>query len=199
MRTRKCLQKCLQKLLGTAVSTILFCSLSNKIGCKPITFGGGLIATPTSCPLRHLISPPADPALTRAHDTITTMVQIDTSTYAFQLCLTGTARLTKPCDIANATLARLSVNTSIREVLGQNDTVVKIGNQRLISSQVGFQAAVVSAVRAAGYRASNPTVLKLNGPFYIFSGQAFTLVTLPTLLVELLPTASATIDVLALP
>ena len=163
---------------------VFFGWLSDKIGRKPIILGGCLIAALTYFPLFHLISAEANPALTQAHNTITTVVEVDQSTCSFQFNPTGTARFTKPCDIAKAGLARLSVNYSVRNVPGQTDAVVKIGNQTVSSAQPNFPAALGAAVTAAGYpAASNPTVVKMSAPFDVFREQPAVLILVLTLLV----------------
>jgi len=163
---------------------VLFGWLSDKVGRKPIILGGCLIAALTYFPLFHLISAEANPALDRAHSTITTVVEVDQSTCSFQFIPTGTARFTKPCDIAKSSLARLSVNYSVRDVPGQNDAIIRIGNQVVASTQTGFAAALATAVTAAGYpAASNPTVVKMSGVFDVFREQPAVLIGVLTLLV----------------
>jgi MFS family permease len=170
-------------LLGSG-GFVLFGWLSDKIGRKPIILGGCLIAAVTYFPLFHMISTQANPALTTAHETITTVVQVDKSTCSFQFNPTGTARFTQPCDVAKASLARLSVNYSVENVAGQRDAVVRIGSQQVSTAQPNFVAALGAAVTAAGYpAASNPTVVKMNGAFDIFSGRVLTLIGILTLLV----------------
>ena len=163
---------------------VFFGWLSDKIGRKPIILGGCLIAALTYFPLFHLISAEANPALTQAHNNITTVVEVDQSTCSFQFNPTGTARFTKPCDIAKAGLARLSVNYSVRNVPGQTDAVIKVGSQTVSTAQPNFVAALGTAVTAAGYpAAANPTVVKMSGPFDIFREQPAVLILVLTLLV----------------
>ena len=163
---------------------VFFGWLSDKIGRKPIILGGCLIAALTYFPLFHVISTQANPALAQAHNTITTVVEVDQSTCSFQFNPTGTARFTKPCDIAKSSLARLSVNYSVRNVPGQADATIRVGNQVVSTTQTGFAAALATAVTVAGYpAASNPTVVKMSGPFDVFRQQTGVLVLILTLLV----------------
>ncbi len=163
---------------------VLFGWLSDKIGRKPIILGGCLIAAVTYFPLFSLMSAEANPALTQAHRTITTVVEVDKSTCSFQFNPTGTARFTQPCDIAKAALARLSVNYSVENKPGQTGVRVVVGNQTVSSDQPNFAAALGTAVTAAGYpAASNPTVVKMSGPFDVFREQPAVLIFILTLLV----------------
>jgi hypothetical protein len=130
------------------------------------------------------MSAEANPSLTQAHRTITTVVEVDKSTCSFQFNPTGTARFTQPCDVAKAALARLSVNYSVENKPGQAGVRVTIGNQTVSSEQPNFAAALGTAVTAAGYpAASNPTVVKMSGPFDIFREQPAVLIGILTLLV----------------
>jgi len=163
---------------------VLFGWLSDRIGRKPIILGGCLIAALTYFPLFHMISAQANPALTRAHETIVTTVAVDTASCSFQFNPTGTARFTQPCDIAKAALARLSVNYSVTNAPGQRDAVVRIGDQQVSTAQPNFAAALAAAVTAAGYpAASNPTVVKMSGPFDLASPRVVALIGLLTILV----------------
>jgi MFS family permease len=163
---------------------VLFGWLSDKIGRKPIILGGCLIAALTYFPLFHAISQNANPALTAAHETITTTVSVDRATCSFQFNPTGTAKFTQPCDIAKAALARLSVNYSVENTPGQRDAVIRVGSHEVTTAQPNFAQALATAVTAAGYpAASNPTVIRMSGAFDIFNARALTLVGILTLLV----------------
>jgi MFS family permease len=170
-------------LLGS-VGFVFFGWLSDRIGRKPIILGGCAIAALTYFPLFHAISTAANPALTQAHNTIQTVVEVDKSTCSFQFNPTGTARFTQPCDVAKAALARLSVNYSVEDKPGQRDVTVRIGSQTVSSSQPNFAQALPAAVTAAGYpAAANPTVVRMSGPFDILNGRVLTLIGILTLLV----------------
>jgi hypothetical protein len=163
---------------------VLFGWLSDKIGRKPIILGGCLIAALTYFPLFHLMSAEANPALTVAHNNITTVVEVDQSTCSFQFNPTGTARFTQPCDIAKSSLARLSVNYRVQNTPGQTHATIRIGNQTVSSNQPNFAQALAAAVTAAGYpAASNPTVVKMSGPFDVFREQPAVLIGILTILV----------------
>ena len=163
---------------------VFFGWLSDKIGRKPIILGGCLIAALTYFPLFKMLSAEANPALSAAHNNITTIVSVDSSTCSFQFNPTGTQRFTQACDITKAALARLSVNYRVENVPGQNVARVRVGNQSVSSDQPGFPAALAAAVTAAGYpAASNPTVVRMSGPFDVFRSQTGILVGLLTVLV----------------
>ncbi len=163
---------------------VFFGWLSDKIGRKPIILGGCLIAALTYFPLFSLMSAEANPSLTQAHRTITTVVEVDKATCSFQFNPTGTARFTQPCDVAKAALARLSVNYSVENKPGQTGVRVTIGNQTVSSDQPNFAQALGTAVTAAGYpAASNATVVKMSGPFDVFREQPAVLIGILTLLV----------------
>jgi MFS family permease len=163
---------------------VFFGWLSDKIGRKPIILGGCLIAAVTYFPLFSLMSAEANPSLTNAHRNITTVVEVDKSTCSFQFNPTGTARFTQACDITKSSLARLSVNYSVEDKPGQSVARVRVGNQTVSSDQPNFAAALAAAVTAAGYpAASNPTVVKMSGPFDIFREQPAVLIGILTILV----------------
>jgi hypothetical protein len=163
---------------------VLFGWLSDKIGRKPIILGGCLIAALTYFPLFHLISAQANPALTVAHETIVTTVSVDKATCSFQFNPTGTARFTQPCDIAKASLARLSVNYSVVNVPGQRDAVIRVGDHTVSTAQADFARALPAAVTAAGYpAASNPTVIRMESAIDVFNPRTMMLIGILTLLV----------------
>jgi MFS family permease len=173
---------------------VLFGWLSDKIGRKPIILGGCLIAALTYFPMFKLISHEANPALSAAHANISVVVSADTSGCSFQFNPTGTARFTQPCDVTKAALARASVNYRVQNTPGQTAVTVQVANQPVVSATAvvdgqtrinpQFQAQLTAALNAVNYpTASNPTVVKMSGPFDVFREQPAVLIAMLTLLV----------------
>ncbi|MBI0536104.1 MFS transporter [Roseomonas sp. KE2513] len=174
-------------LLGSGFF-VFFGWLSDKIGRKPIILGGCLLAALTYFPLFKLLTAEANPALHQAQQTIPVTVLTDPSTCSFQFNPVGTARFTQPCDIAKAALARASVKYSV-EALPNNGgaagTAVRIKDGApIIATDPTFQQQLTAALTAAGYpAASNPTVVKMSGPFDVFREQPAVLIGVLTILV----------------
>jgi MFS family permease len=164
---------------------VLFGWLSDKIGRKPIILGGCLLAALTYFPLFKLMSAEANPALTKAHETITVRVLADPATCSFQFNPVGTAKFTEPCDIVKANLARLSVNYKVEPAPAGTVASVKIGDEAPIAGNVAnFPAVLGAAITKAGYpAASNPSVVKMSGAFDIFREQPAVLIGILTILV----------------
>lgn len=174
-------------LLGSGFF-VFFGWLSDKIGRKPIILGGCLIAALTYFPLFKLLTAEANPALHQAQQTIPVTVLTDPATCSFQFNPVGTARFTQPCDIAKAALARASVKYSV-EALPNNGaaaaTAVRIKDgPPIVATDPTFPQQLSAALTAAGYpAASNPTVVKMSGPFDIFREQPAVLIGVLTILV----------------
>ena len=164
---------------------VLFGWLSDKIGRKPIILGGCLLAALTYFPLFKLMSAEANPALTKAHETITVRVLADPATCSFQFNPVGTAKFTEPCDIVKANLARLSVNYKVDPAPAGTVASVKIGDDAPIAGNApNFPAVLGAAITKAGYpAASNPSVVKMSGAFDIFREQPAVLIGILTILV----------------
>jgi MFS family permease len=172
-------------VLGSA-GFVFFGWLSDKVGRKPIILGGCLIAALTYFPLFTLMSKEANPALHAAHQNIPVQVLVDRSNCSFQFNPTGTARFTQPCDIAKASLARLSVNYRVQDEPGRQGAGIVIAGAAPIEvvGNANFARELQAAVTAAGYPlASNPSVVKMSGPFDVFAEQQAVLIGILTILV----------------
>jgi MFS family permease len=174
-------------LLGSG-GFVLFGWLSDKIGRKPIILGGCLIAALTYFPLFKLLTAEANPSLHQAQQNIPVQVLTNTASCSFQFNPVGTARFTQPCDIAKSALARASVQYSVAPLpagAADADTSVRIANGAPIrAADPTFQQQLTAGLSAAGYPlASNPSVVKMAGPFDIFREQTAVIIGVLTLLV----------------
>ena len=205
-------------IIGTGFF-IFFGALSDRIGRKPIILGGCLLAALLYLPISATgggifgwLSTTANPALTKAHDTINVIVTTDKNECSFQFNPTGTAKFTTGCDTAKAALARSSVKYSVNEAPAGTVASVKIGNAEPVSSKDGqFGPKLAAALTAAGYpAASNPSVVQIKiepkdglwnfgKMFDIFTGQRLTIIAILTLMVILVtmvygPIAAALVE-----
>ncbi|MDB5990950.1 MAG: putative sugar transport protein, partial [Herbaspirillum sp.] len=112
---------------------VIFGTLSDKIGRKPIIMAGCLIAAVTYFPIFQGLTHYANPALEAAQKNAPVIVTADPATCQFQFNPTGTKKFTSSCDIAKAKLAAASVN--YENVAGAPGSLatVKIGDKILTS------------------------------------------------------------------
>jgi MFS family permease len=164
-------------LLIGAFGFILFGWLSDKIGRKPIILGGCLLAAVTYFPVFQYMAETANPALTKAHETVNVVVISDPADCSFQFNPTGLSKFVNSCDVAKGALARASVAYSQQDAPTGTKASIKIGDTTLDPTAKTFAADLTSTLTAVGYpAASNPSVVKISNPFDIFRPQPFMLV-----------------------
>ena len=152
-------------LIGTPFF-IVFGSLSDKIGRKPIIMLGCLLAVLTYFPVFEALTKAANPDLYAAQQTSKVVVTSDVNECSFQFNPTGTVKFTSSCDIAKQVLASSSV--SYENVAGPAGApaTIKIGEVEIASysskglpadeakaKSAEFKKAVAEALKAAGYPA----------------------------------------------
>jgi MFS family permease len=181
-------------ILGTG-GFVVFGSLSDRIGRKPIILAGCLIAALSYFPLFKLLTATANPALYAAQEKTQVTIVADPADCSFQFNPTGTAKFTNSCDIAKALLARSSVNATTESAPAGTSAVVKVGAQEFSAKSPSFAKDVGAALTAAGYPSGeNATVVKIAidpkaglanfaQMFDIFSVQKLTIIAILTLLV----------------
>ncbi|GGI16721.1 MAG: MFS transporter [Oxalicibacterium faecigallinarum] len=143
---------------------VIFGSLSDRIGRKPIILGGCLIAAITYFPIFNALTHYANPALEAAQKNAPVIVTADPKTCQFQFNPTGEKKFTSSCDIAKAKLARASVNYSNVDAPAGTVATIKVGNTTLTSYDASglskeeatakdkaFTAELTDAIKAAGY------------------------------------------------
>ena len=143
---------------------IVFGSLSDKIGRKPIILGGCLIAAVTYFPIFNALTHYANPALEQAIKTAPVVVTADPADCQFQFNPTGTKKFTSSCDIVKAKLAAASVNYTNEAAAPGTPAVVKVGDKVIQSYNAAalpkdeaaakdkaFSKELADAIKAAGY------------------------------------------------
>ncbi len=143
---------------------IVFGSLSDRIGRKPIIMAGCLIAILTYFPIFKALTHYANPALERAQNLAPVVVQADPADCSLQFNPVGTASFTSSCDLLKAFMATNSVNYVNRPAEPGAVARALIGEQIVESfdgtslSRVEFavrnrvlQSSLMQAIRDHGY------------------------------------------------
>ncbi|MDO8276949.1 MAG: MFS transporter [Burkholderiaceae bacterium] len=145
---------------------IVFGSLSDKIGRKPIILAGCLLAVVTYFPVFNMLTKAANPDLYAAQAKNKVVVIADASECSFQFNPTGTAKFTSSCDIAKQVLANSSVSYDNVAGAALAPAVVKVGETSIPSysakglspddlkkKDAEFKKAVADTLKADGYPA----------------------------------------------
>ncbi len=115
-------------LIGTPFF-VVFGSLSDKIGRKPIIMAGCLIAALTYFPLFKALTHYANPALEAATQNSPVVVIADPDECSFQFNPVGTPKFTTFCDIAKSALARAGLNYTNVAAPAGTVAQIKIGDK----------------------------------------------------------------------
>jgi hypothetical protein len=107
---------------------ILFGSLSDKIGRKPIILAGCLLAAVTYFPVFKALTAAANPDLAAAQAKSQVVVTADPAECSFQFNPTGTKKFTSSCDIAKQRLAGASVSYSNEVAPAGTPATIKVGD-----------------------------------------------------------------------
>ncbi len=165
-------------LIGTPFF-IVFGSLSDKIGRKPIIMAGCLIAALTYFPLFKALTEAANPDLAAAQAKNKVVVTADPAECSFQFNPTGTAKFTSSCDIAKQVLAAGSVSYENVAAPAGTAATIKVGETVIASytskglpadeakkKDAEFKKAVSETLKAAGYPAKADPA-KMNKPMIL--------------------------------
>ena len=142
---------------------IVFGSLSDKIGRKPIIMAGLLVAALTYFPIFKAITTYANPALAHAQQNSPVTVVADPASCHFQFDPVGKAKFTNSCDIAKSALAKAGISYSNEAVPAGTPAQIKFGANAIDvydgkaadakAQSEAFKKTFGEAVKAAGYPA----------------------------------------------
>ncbi|MFO1273146.1 MAG: MFS transporter [Rubrivivax sp.] len=201
-------------VLGTPFF-VIFGTLSDKIGRKPIILAGMLLAVLTYFPLFKALTEAANPELAKAQATNKIVVKADPARCSFQGSpVAREVDFLTPCDIAKRALVANSASYENEAVAPGTIAVVKIGDKELNPPQgvlapgghkfdeasgkaiAAFKKDVAEALKAAGYPAKAKPIEPMSGQWWTIVGILWILVVYVTMvygpiaamLVELFPT-----------
>jgi MFS family permease len=199
-------------LLGTPFF-IVFGSLSDKIGRKPIIMAGCLLAALTFIPLFHALTEAANPALAAAQAKNKVIVHSDPARCSFQGSpIAREIDFRTPCDIAKRFLARSSVSYDNVDVPAGTVATITIGDKTInppagtvangkfdaesTAKIAAFQKETGAELAAAGYPTKAKPIEFMSGQWWKIVGILFILLIYVTMvygpiaamLVELFPT-----------
>ncbi|HCX83435.1 MAG: MFS transporter [Curvibacter sp. RIFCSPHIGHO2_12_FULL_63_18] len=145
---------------------IVFGSLSDKIGRKPIILAGCLLAAVTYFPVFEALTKAANPDLAAAQAANKVVVTADPAECSFQFNPTGTVKFISSCDIAKQGLAGRSVSYDNAVAAAGTPATVSVGTTVIpgytskgLSKEEGaakaaeFNKALNEALKTAGYPA----------------------------------------------
>lgn len=119
-------------LIGTPFF-VIFGSLSDRIGRKPIIMLGCILAVLTYFPAFKALTEAANPDLAAAQAKNKVVIVADPAECSFQFNPTGTAKFTSSCDVAKQALANRSVSYESETAPAGTPAVIKIGNDSIPS------------------------------------------------------------------
>jgi len=149
-------------LIGTPFF-VVFGTLSDKIGRKPIILAGCLIAALTYFPLFKALTEAANPDLAKAQATAPVTLVADPNECSFQFNPTGTAKFTSSCDIAKQYLASSSVNYENVAAPAGTLATVKVGDVAVAAyTPSKITEADIPAAKEAALKAKEGAIKKLD-------------------------------------
>ena len=150
-------------ILGTPFF-VIFGTLSDKIGRKPIIMLGCVLAVLTYFPVFKALTSAANPDLAAAQASSQVVIVADPAECSFQFNPTGTAKFTSSCDIAKQSLANRSVSYESQDAPAGTPAVIKIGETTIPSYTLAgigadeaktkateFNGAISRTLQSAGY------------------------------------------------
>jgi len=185
---------------------VIFGTLSDKIGRKPIIMLGCLLAVLTYFPVFKALTEAANPDLAKAQAANKVVIMADPKECSFQFNPTGTTKFTSSCDIAKQVLAASSVSYDAEDAPVGTPAVIKIGDVSIPSyaskglpadeakkKDAEFKKLVADTLKADGYPSKADPAKMNKGMMVLILAYLVLLVTMvygpiAAILVEMFPT-----------
>ena len=146
-------------LLGTPFF-IVFGTLSDKIGRKPILLAGCLIAALTYFPIFGKVAELANPKMVDAHAKVKVTLIADPATCGNVFDPVGVRTFTAPCDVSRRVMAQTSIKYDFSAGAAGSPTKVMVGTKE-VAFNADFAKNIVAATVEAGYPSvGDATILK---------------------------------------
>jgi MFS family permease len=146
-------------LLGTPFF-IVFGSLSDKVGRKPILLAGCLIAALSYFPLFGKIAELGNPKLMEAHDKVKVTLIADPASCGNVFDPVGVRTFTAPCDVARRVMAQTSIKYDFSAGAAGAPTKVMVGTKEVLFNGDFAKNIVASTVEAGYPSVGDATILK---------------------------------------
>jgi len=155
---------------------VIFGTLSDRIGRKPIILAGCAIAALTYFPMFKALTHYANPALEAAQSRAPIVVSADPAECSFQFNPVGTSKFTTSCDIAKSYLSRAGLNYENAAAAPGTIASIKVGDQVIPSfdartgdakaANAAFEAKLSATLRGDGYPAKADSA-QINKPMTV--------------------------------
>ncbi len=142
---------------------VVFGTLSDKIGRKPIIMLGCILAVLTYFPVFKALTEAANPDLAAAQAKNKVVIIADPAECSFQFNPTGTAKFTSSCDVAKQVLASASVSYDAVDAPAGTPAVIKIGETSIPSFSSKGLAPADAKVKDGEFKKAVAEVLKEDG------------------------------------
>ena len=149
-------------LIGTPFF-VIFGTLSDKIGRKPIIMLGCILAVLTYFPAFKALTAAANPDLAVAQARNKVVIVADPAECSFQFNPTGTAKFTSSCDVAKQALANRSVSYESETAPAGTPAVIKIGDDTIASYSLTGLGADELKAKGAEFNKTVTETLKKDG------------------------------------
>ncbi|MEG1734900.1 MAG: MFS transporter, partial [Comamonas sp.] len=149
-------------LIGTPFF-VVFGTLSDKIGRKPIIMLGCVLAVLTYFPAFKALTEAANPDLAAAQAKNKVVIIADPNECSFQFNPTGTAKFTSSCDVAKQALANRSVSYESETAPAGTPAVIKIGEHSIPSFAMAGLSPDELKAKAADFNKTVTATLKQDG------------------------------------